>query len=149
MIRSNVNLKRVRLGDIWLVVWQRFCEPCQTKNWTLSVNLSVCLSVALTVWRDSQVAARDAKHLCHLPLMYSSLCQTLLTARSVHLILHPDYKVIMITFSNVYFQSIRHMFIWCLFCLFIIGDKPQILHFPAFLLLLSIHGDMMMFISIT
>ena len=33
------------------IVWHRFCEPCQMKNWTVSVN--VCIRVCmLYVYQD-------------------------------------------------------------------------------------------------
>ncbi len=54
-------------------VWQRFSEPCQATNCMLSINLSViCLC--------SSVASEPS----HTGLIYYTVCQTLLTVRSVH-----------------------------------------------------------------
>ncbi len=29
-------------NGVLIIVWQRFCEPCQTKNWTLSAGVCMC-----------------------------------------------------------------------------------------------------------
>ncbi len=83
-----------------IIVWQRFCEPCQTKNCILSVRafvrvlsdisrlqgwnqLAVHLYTTL-VDQSCFIAISILVEPSQTDLKYSSLCQTLLTARSVH-----------------------------------------------------------------
>ena len=56
----------------FLIVRQRFWEPCQTKNWMLSLGCGWIVRPLICV-EPSQTG-----------VVYYSLCQTLLTVRSVH-----------------------------------------------------------------
>ncbi len=68
-----------------LNVWQRFCEKCQTKNWTLSAcpPLScpashVCVHLFCTPYR-SGIAISICDEPSQTGVIYYSLCQTWLT----------------------------------------------------------------------
>ena len=101
----EVAYEKQRLN--WIIVWQRFSEPCQTKNCRLSVCKCVC--VCLVQHLTFTIAISICFEPSHAGVIYYSLFQILLTIRSVHFCLLTTRALFLVDFYPCYPWSMNFL----------------------------------------